>query len=63
MHVWPARFHCFGCGEHGDVFDLLALSEPRWVKRLQMVAQYVGVPMPVRERKRSDNKRLKEALA
>jgi len=29
FHVWPeeSRFHCFGCGRHGDIFDFLRLSE------------------------------------
>src|SRR5207247_2436589 len=40
-------FHCFGCGEHGDVFAFLmkaqALTFPEAVRR---VAERFGVPLP-----------------
>ena len=40
-------FHCFGCGEHGDVFAFVmktqALSFPEAVRR---VAERFGVPLP-----------------
>ena len=40
-------FHCFGCGEHGDVFAFVmkteSLSFPEAVRR---VAQRFGVPLP-----------------
>src|SRR5262252_5921330 len=40
-------FHCFGCGEHGDVFAFVmktqALAFPEAVRR---VAQRFGVPVP-----------------
>ena len=43
-------FHCFGCGEHGDVFAFLMRTEsltfPEAVRR---VAQRFGVPLPEEE--------------
>src|SRR5437879_4814374 len=40
-------FHCFGCGEHGDVFAFVmktqALTFPEAVRR---VAERFGVPLP-----------------
>src|SRR5262249_24233749 len=40
-------FHCFGCGEHGDVFSFVmktqSLSFPEAVRR---VAERFGIPLP-----------------
>lgn len=50
FHVWPgqSRFHCFGCGADGDIFDLL-LSSGRareFRQAVEQVANWAEVAMP-----------------
>lgn len=47
LHVWERHFHCFGCGNHGDVFDwLLQMAVRDWVEAVEYVAKWLGVPIP-----------------
>ncbi len=52
FHVHEARqfFHCFGCGEKGDVFGFLIKTEQRaFTDVLRDLAQQAGVDLPERE--------------
>ncbi|MEO5768762.1 MAG: DNA primase [Polyangia bacterium] len=52
FHVHEARqfFHCFGCGEKGDVFGFLVKIEQRaFTEVLRDLAQQAGVELPERE--------------
>jgi DNA primase len=43
----PAVFHCFGCGEGGDVFKFLMLRERvSFPEAIEMLARRFGVPVP-----------------
>jgi DNA primase len=43
----PAAFHCFGCGEGGDVFKFVMLRERvSFPEALEMLARRFGVPVP-----------------
>jgi DNA primase len=43
----PAVFHCFGCGEGGDVFKFLMLRERvSFPEALETLARRFGVPVP-----------------
>jgi DNA primase len=43
----PAVFHCFGCGEGGDVFKFLMLRERMsFPETLETLARRFGVPVP-----------------
>jgi DNA primase len=43
----PAVFHCFGCGEGGDVFKFLMLREREsFPEALETLARRFGVPVP-----------------
>src|SRR5579875_2830039 len=50
VHAVRQFFHCFGCGQSGDVFTFVRkienLSFPEAVKS---VAQKSGIPLPTRE--------------
>ncbi len=46
------RFKCYGCGQHGDVLDLVRLAEPGvelWEAMLILSARY-GIELPERPR-------------
>jgi DNA primase len=52
FHVHETRqfFHCFGCGEKGDVFAFLSKIEQRsFAEVLRDLAQQAGVELPERE--------------
>jgi len=43
----PAVFHCFGCGEGGDVFKFLMLRERvSFPEAIEMLARRFGIPVP-----------------
>ncbi|HXK12542.1 MAG TPA: DNA primase [Vicinamibacteria bacterium] len=43
----PAVFHCFGCGEGGDVFKFVMLREKAsFPEAIEMLARRFGVPVP-----------------
>jgi hypothetical protein len=44
LHVWADHYHCFGCGEHGDVIDwLLKMQCSSWKEAVEYAARYAGV--------------------
>jgi DNA primase len=47
VHATRQFFHCFGCGESGDVFTFVQKAENITVpEAIRLVAQKLGVPMP-----------------
>ncbi len=43
----PAVFHCFGCGEGGDVFKFVMLRERcGFPEAIEILARRFGVPVP-----------------
>lgn len=64
FHVHEVRqfFHCFGCGEKGDVFAFLAKIEQRsFTEVLRDLAQQSGVELPEREQLSPAERRAREA--
>ena len=61
----PAVFHCFGCGEGGDVFKFLMLRERvSFPEAIEMLARRFGVPVPEgRVEPGPDRKEREEMLA
>ncbi len=50
VYTGEQRFRCYGCGEHGDVLDLVMLAEPGmelWVAMLSLSQRY-GIELPPR---------------
>lgn len=64
--VSPTRqmFHCFGCGESGDVFSWLMKREGMsFPEALRVLAQRAGVPLTFeRSERREEKERLRETL-
>ncbi|MDP3685288.1 MAG: DNA primase [bacterium] len=64
--VSPSRqmFHCFGCGESGDVFSWLMKREGMsFPEALRVLAQRAGVPLTFeRSERREEKERLRETL-
>ncbi|HEY4843251.1 MAG TPA: CHC2 zinc finger domain-containing protein [Terriglobales bacterium] len=47
VHATRQFFHCFGCGESGDVFTFLQKVENiTFPEAVRLIAQKLGVPMP-----------------
>lgn len=47
FHVRWNRYHCFGCGASGDIFDFLkAVNGADFKAAVQLVADRAGIPMP-----------------
>jgi len=47
VHATRQFFHCFGCGESGDVFTFIQKVENiTFPEAVRLVAQKLGVPMP-----------------
>jgi CHC2 zinc finger len=46
--VYESHFICFGCGAHGDVFDLAVqiLGEPHFRAAVERACRYAGVALP-----------------
>lgn len=60
--VSPSKgiFHCFGCGEGGDVIKFVQKIERlEWVEALRLLSEQYGIPMPERERPGSSEAREK----
>lgn len=56
-------FHCFGCGEGGNVFNFLMKYEKlSFFEAVKMLAQKAGVPLPVDEEKENILHKKKERL-
>lgn len=57
-------FHCFGCGEKGDVFTLaMKLEGLSFPEAVEKIAEYAGVPLPKDDRDRGEDDRRKRLLA
>jgi DNA primase len=61
----PAVFHCFGCGEGGDVFKFVMLRErASFPEAIEILARRFGVPVPEgRVEPGPDRKEREEVLA
>ena len=47
VHATRQFFHCFGCGESGDVFTFVQKAENiTFPETIRLIAQKLGVPMP-----------------
>ncbi len=47
VHATRQFFHCFGCGESGDVFTFVQKAENiTFPEAVRLIAQKLGVPMP-----------------
>jgi DNA primase len=50
VHAGKQFFHCFGCGQSGDVFSFVAKIENlTFPEAVRTVAQKCGIPLPKRE--------------
>ena len=50
VHASKQFFHCFGCGQSGDVFSFVAKIENlTFPEAVRTVAQKCGIPLPKRE--------------
>lgn len=59
----PAVFHCFGCGEGGDVFKFLMLRERMsFPETLETLARQFGVPVPENRFEAGPDRKEREAL-
>jgi DNA primase len=59
----PAVFHCFGCGEGGDVFKFLMLRERvSFPEALETLARRFGVPVPEGRFEPGPDRKEREAL-
>jgi DNA primase len=59
----PAVFHCFGCGEGGDVFKFVMLFErTSFPEAVEGVARRFGVPVPERSFDAGPERREREQL-
>jgi DNA primase len=59
----PAVFHCFGCGEGGDVFKFLMLRERMsFPETLETLARRFGVPIPEGRFEPGPDRKEREAL-
>ena len=59
----PAVFHCFGCGEGGDVFKFVMLREKvSFPEALETLAHRFGVPVPERRSEPGPDRKEREEL-
>src|SRR6187455_2421548 len=59
----PPLFHCFGCGEGGDVFKFVMLRERvPFPEAVEIVARRFGVTVPERRVDLGPERKLKEEL-
>jgi DNA primase len=57
------RFHCFGCGEGGDVFKFAMLKEKaNFPEAIEIVARRFGMQVPERSSERSPDREEREQL-
>lgn len=53
-------YHCFGCGEHGDVFSfVMKFHHMEFPEALKMLAQRFGIELPTRQLSESEQARLR----
>ncbi|QQG65516.1 DNA primase [Desulfobulbus oligotrophicus] len=54
-------FHCFGCGEHGDVFSfVMKYHHMEFPEALKVLAQKYGIPVPERQLSAAQRKQLQK---
>lgn len=54
-------FHCFGCGEHGDVFSfVMKFHHMEFPEALKLLAQKYGVDLPERQLSESEQAQLRQ---
>lgn len=59
----PPLFHCFGCGEGGDVFKFVMLRErASFPEAVEIVARRFGIPVPERSFEPGPERKQKEEL-
>jgi DNA primase len=59
----PAVFHCFGCGEGGDVFKFVMLRERvSFPEAIEMLARRFGVPVPAGRVEPGPDRKEREAM-
>jgi DNA primase len=59
----PPLFHCFGCGEGGDVFKFVMLRERvSFPEAIEIVARRFGVPVPERSFEPGPDRKAREEL-
>jgi DNA primase len=59
----PPLFHCFGCGEGGDVFKFVMLRErASFPEAVEVVARRFGIPVPERSFEPGPERKQKEEL-
>jgi DNA primase len=59
----PAVFHCFGCGEGGDVFKFVMLREKvSFPEAVEMLARRFGLPVPEGRVERGPDRREREEI-
>ena len=50
VHAARQFFHCFGCGESGDIFSFVSkIENASFPEAVRIVAQKCGIPLPKRE--------------
>ena len=60
----PPLFHCFGCGEGGDVFKFVMLHERvAFPEAIEVVARRFGIPIPENRSEAGRTARSATALA
>lgn len=56
-------FHCFGCGEGGNIFTfIMKMEKLNFPEAIKMLAQKAGVSLPVNEKQNSKNIQEKELI-
>lgn len=56
-------FHCFGCGEGGNIFTfIMKMEKLNFPEAIKMLAQKAGVSLPVSEKQNSKNIQEKELI-
>lgn len=61
VHGGQQFFHCFGCGESGDVFSFLMKQQGLdFTEALRLLAERYGIELPQRRRSKEDQERQKQ---
>src|SRR5271163_1694734 len=50
VHAGRQFYHCFGCGQSGDIFSFVSkIENASFPESVRIVAQKCGIPLPKRE--------------